>query len=70
MPDVACLLCGGSVEVGPVHVSVHGVGEVCWACARERDPDDWGLDQFEALVARVLETRDRPADESPSALAE
>lgn len=42
------------MESGPAHVVVHGLGSVCWSCSRERDSNDWGLDQFEATVARVL----------------
>jgi hypothetical protein len=53
-----CLLCGEPVERGPLHVLVHGQGPVCWDCARKRDPDDWGLDQFESILARTAEARD------------
>jgi len=42
-----------------LHVVVHRHGEVCWACARERDPDDWGLDLFEALLGRVIQSEAR-----------
>ncbi len=52
-----CALCGRPVLEGPAHVVVHGMGDVCWRCSRERDPEDWGLDQFEAIVARMVAAR-------------
>lgn len=64
IPDMGCYICRGLAEVGPIHVVVHGFGDVCWACARERDSDDWGFDQFDALLARVLAVRDQRASEA------
>lgn len=62
---VTCVLCGGPADVGPAHVVVHGVGDVCWVCSRVRDADDWGMDQFEAILARIVAARDQERPEAP-----
>ncbi len=51
---VRCVLCNESVDAGHAHVVVHGFGSVCWSCSRHRDVDDWGVEQFEAIVAKVV----------------
>ena len=63
--ELTCVLCDGSALVGPAHVVVHGVGPVCCTCSRQRDADDWGMDQFDAILARIVAVQD---DERPEPL--